>query len=246
MRGVSAVNPYHSRFLLRAFLICNCGDMPACAKQWRMSGHTGKVPRRACKIVGIRDSSQPTATTHYAVLNQPGIQYDPKKLPLQTHENWIAEAIHISSLRFPTCNPHDLMHIEKNIIPMLVDIWTGAYKDLGPGSEDYLWDEPGKKTVLNAIGEACASSVNTIPSSFGCCVPNLATQRSEFIAESWIMFATMLSPAILHNRFKKRVYYIHFMELIRLFNLCMQFGLDHSDIAKLERGFAKWVVEFER
>lgn len=129
---------------------------------------------------------------------------------------------------------------------MMVDHWTSSYKDLDVGSEDYRWDEPGKKTVLNAIGAACASSGNTIPGFFGCCVPNPSTQRGKFIAESRIIFATMLSPAVPHNRFKKRIYYDHFMELIRLINLFMQFGLDHSDIDEIERGFVNWVVEYER
>lgn len=138
------------------------------------------------------------------------------------------------------------MHLLENIIPMLVDLWTRNYKDLNAGCEEYLWDEPGNKTVFNAIGEACASSGNTIPSFFGRRVPNLSTQRGEFTAEGWIIFATMLSPAVLHNRFQKRDYYVHFMEFICLVNLCLQFGLDHSDVNEIERGFARWVTEFER
>lgn len=128
----------------------------------------------------MRNSSQSKALMHYAVLDQPGTPYGPRNLPLRTHKEWIIDAIYveeglaqshaeytrrstangvaglplfaqISSLRFPTCNPHDRMHFLENILPMLVNLWTGNYKDLDAGCENYQWDEPGKKTVLNAI-----------------------------------------------------------------------------------------------
>lgn len=36
------------------------------------------------------------------------------------------------------------------------------------------------------------------------------------------------------------------MVLIRLVNMCMQFGLDHSDVDKIEQSFVHWVEVFER
>lgn len=135
------------------------------------------------------------------------------------------------------------MHILESKLLMIVDHWTGNYKDLDASTKDYQWDKPGKKTVLNAIGAACTSSGNSIPGFFGRHVPNLSTQCGKFIAKSWIIFATILAPTVFHYRFKKRIYYSHFMKLICLVNLCMQFGLD---VDKIKHRLVSWVVEYER
>jgi hypothetical protein len=79
----------------------------------------------------------------------------------------------LSSLSFPSSFPHDFMHlIMENIIPGLVSLWTGEFKGLNTGDEDY--ELP--KAVWNAMGEACTQSGNTIPLAFGSCVPNPAKE----------------------------------------------------------------------
>jgi hypothetical protein len=134
------------------------------------------------------------------------------------------------------------MHIIENIIPALVSLWTGDYKGLDNGSEDYQIP----KIVLEAIGQACVDSGRTIPSAFGCRVPNLAKERHYFIAESWFLFTTLLGPVLLRQRFSQPVYYRHFVSLVTLINLCLQLEIPADDIDQIEKGFADWVLEYER
>ena len=69
------------------------------------------------------------------------------------------------------------------------------------GGEEYALSD----SVWTAIGEGCHNSGNTIPSAFGARIPNIATtERYYFKAETWLLFATVVGPVLLHNRFRKR------------------------------------------
>lgn len=85
-------------------------------------------------------------------------------LPLRSHEQFVRHAVAVeeapndaeqdhhakrygingvpllaklSSLSFPDSFPHGLMQLVENIIPMLIDHWTGTFQDLDGRSEDY-------------------------------------------------------------------------------------------------------------
>jgi hypothetical protein len=270
MRGVPAFDRRNMRqFVLRAYLIALFGDMPAVAKLMRMKGHSGISPCRACRILSIRDSTHPKSTAHYTPLYRDnGKSYDPLNLPLRSHEQFIRHAVAVeeapndaeqdrrakrygingvpllaklSSLSFPDSFPHDLMHLVENIIPMLVDHWTGTFKDLDGGSKDY--ELP--RSVADAIGEACAKSGSTIPSAFGARVPNIINDRYQCTAESWFLFTTLLAPAVLYNRFSRQCYYDHFVQLVILIIKCLRFELTSQEIGEIETGFATWVQKYE-
>lgn len=270
-RGVRTWDESQKRsFSLRAYPILGFGDIPAISKLMRMKGVNGLSPCRFCHIVGIRDPSRPRVTAHYTPLHRnDGHSYDPHHLPNRTHQEFIRQAIEVAttkpdslaeklakrygingvpilstlpSLRFPDSFPIEFVHLFENVFPQLIDLWTGDYKGIGPGHEDYELGE----SVVEAIGQACSDSGITIPSSFGCRVPNIATNRYQFIAESWLLFMTLLGPVLLRQRFKKPAYYRHFIELIRLVNLCLKVSLNGREIQEIEDGFASWVLEFER
>ena len=86
----------------------------------------------------------------------------------------------VSSISFPSSFPFDFMHlIWENLIPNLIEFWTGSFKDLDHEDEGYLiephiWDE---------IGAATAACKATIPSAFGAPVPNIATKQFQMSAE---------------------------------------------------------------
>ena len=101
-------------------------------------------------------------------------------------------------------------------------------------------------SVWDAIGKACADSGNMIPTSFGRRVPNPATKRNEFIAESWLLFGTVIGPAALHGRFARPEYYCHFVKLATLLNRCIALTCTEQDVDEIETGFAEWVTDFER
>lgn len=272
MRGSEAAFDVtrNRQFSLRAYPILLFGDMPAVAKLMRMKGHNGIHPCRACHIQGVRDPDRANVTAHYTPLYRAdGHSYDPLNLPRRTHDQFMRHAIQvstapdaaeadrrakhygingipilttISSLSFPESCPHGFMHIIENIIPALTKLWTGDYKDMDAGSEDYQLPS----TVWDAIGQACSESGITIPSSFGCRVPNIATERHHFIAESWLLFTTLVAPTVLRARFSRRLYYDHFVQLVKVINRCLQIQIEDEDIEFIRHALVDWVLGFER
>ncbi|KAI0758366.1 hypothetical protein BD413DRAFT_607663 [Trametes elegans] len=69
------------------------------------------------------------------------------------------------------------MHLlYENVLKNLMFLWTGNYKGLDAGTEDYGF----APTVWDAIGAASETSGNTIPSSFGPRPPNLINRCLQF------------------------------------------------------------------
>ncbi|KAF8601142.1 hypothetical protein BDV93DRAFT_533718 [Ceratobasidium sp. AG-I] len=128
-----------------------------------------------------------------------------------------------------------------NLIPQLVDLWTNNFNDIGEGQEEYQLHP----NVWQAVSTSAADSGDTIPSEFGCRVPSFE-KRSHFIAESWSIWALQLSPHLLRRRFRRDRYYIHFVKLVKLLHICVQFDLSRSELEALREGFGKWVQEYER
>ncbi|QRV79766.1 Transposase family tnp2 [Ceratobasidium sp. AG-Ba] len=198
------------------------------------------------------------------------LSYDPLNLPLRTHVDFAWDAVYVhtaegteeeqrstqtginglsalaevSSLDFPVSFPHDFMHVMfQNVIPMLLDLWSHKRKkeNFGTGEEDYVLNS----SDWSAIGRACASAGDTIPAKFGCRVPNLAEKRYESTAESMLLFATLLGPGLLRNRFTNEAYYQHFIFLVRLINKCCSHSVTQDDVDFIRRGFARWVERYE-
>lgn len=130
----------------------------------------------------------------------------------------------------------------ENLLPNLVQLWTGEFKGLDVGREDYILD----KDVWSAIGTATAQAGDTIPSPFGPRLPNIATERGRYTADMWSFWTLYLGPALLHRKFKHAKYYAYFVELVRLLNICLQYELSADDIETLRVGFRDWVLTFEK
>ncbi|KAF8977094.1 hypothetical protein BDQ17DRAFT_1395011 [Cyathus striatus] len=114
------------------------------------------------------------------------------------------------------------MHlIWENLIPNLIHHWTGQFKGLDEGGEAYEID----KTCWNVIGEAMLWAGNTIPSVYGPCVPNISMDSSKF---------------------HKQCYYEHFVHLVRLLNICLQYNISNVESDEVESGFIQWVCNYER
>lgn len=271
-RGITAFDSLAGEsFILHAYIILAFGDIPAVAKLMWMKGHNGRRPCRMCTITGIQIPFQTKNTALYTPLWRPnGKSFDPLTLPLRNHSQFMSNArfvaksdtdaeekvratatgikgvpvlSRLSSLKFPQSFPYDFMHVVwENVAKTLADLWCGSYKNLDEGEEEYGLG----KTVWSAIGKACKELGNTIPSTFGCRVPNIAEERSHFIAESWSQWCMYLAPALLRKRFKHPVYYRHFTSLVTLLNKCLSRSLNFEDVEMLQQGFADWVQEYER
>ena len=235
----------HEFFNLHAYLLLAFGDIPAISKLMSMKGHNGYSPCQLCKIKGVKKLGE---TVHYVPLHQTNSSaYDPCNLPYRSHQEFIKQASEVldapsdsasnaltkeygikslpfmsllGSMDLPRSFPYDFMHlIFKNLIPNLVRHYTGDFKGLNCGVEDYQLP----KSVWEAICEAGAWSGNTIPSCFGARIPNLELERSNMTAEMWSFWAMYLGPALLKGKFLKPKYYKHFMKLVGLIHLCVTF-----------------------
>jgi len=253
-------------FILRAYLILLFGDIPAISKLLMMKGHNGYSPCRYCEIKGIRN---PGEKVNYVPLHREEGAYNPHTLRYQRHRRFIRQAQKViaadtvaesdrlsrkygikglpglfllGSVEFPTSFPFDFMHlIFENLVPNLIRHYTGDFKGLDAGTEDY--DLP--KSVWEAIGDAAARSGDTIPSDFGARIPNIYTERSGMTAETWSIWILYLGPILLRDCFSKPVYYEHFTKLSHLVHLCMSYEMQRSDIVLIRNGFIEWVQEYE-
>ncbi len=68
------------------------------------------------------------------------------------------------------------MHLMENLLENMVLHWTGDFKGLDAGKEDYILDP----RVWETIGEATEKSSATIPSAFGRKLLNIAEDRAYF------------------------------------------------------------------
>ncbi|KAF9231532.1 hypothetical protein BU15DRAFT_55998 [Melanogaster broomeanus] len=129
----------------------------------------------------------------------------------------IPQRHHVGSINLAKSFPWEWMHLfAENIIPTLVKHWTGKFKHLDTGKEDYkiadhIWEDVGRET---------AEALKTIPSAFVRALGNIAEDHSYFTAESWAFWFMHLAPALLRHRFPKDKYYNHMCDLVTIMKVC--------------------------
>jgi hypothetical protein len=122
------------------------------------------------------------------------------------------------------------------------ECWTHQYDPNLPDDDDFIISP----ALWKVIAEAGAASGKTIPSCFGARVPNILTEQHLFTAEKWSFWALYLAPTLLRGRFQKEKYYTHYMELVNLIKKCLQFRISSRELDEMEKGFIKWVKDYER
>ena len=261
-----------SIFLLHAYLILAFGDIPAMALIMRMKGQNGVSPCRICEIKGVCFESRThyVPLRRDKIPGADPRRYDPHHLPVRTHEELLEQASEvemapnnvtrerlakkygikgilvlssISSISFPSSFLFDFMHlIWENLIPNLIEFWTGTFKDLDHQDKDY-YIEPH---IWNEIGASTAACRATIPAAFGAAVPNIATKRFQMSAEMYSNWTLFIAPVVLRGRFKRPQYYKHFMRLVKLLKLCLSFEISDAMLDQIDEGFCQWVEEYEK
>jgi hypothetical protein len=61
----------------------------------------------------------------------------------------------------------------------------------------------------------------------------------------WSFWTLYLGPILLRRRFQNPKYYTHFVDLVRLLNICLQFEITDDEIEEVRSGFIKWVSQYE-
>lgn len=199
-------------------------------------------------------------------------RYDPFQLPRRTQDRFLSQARQVqsapteaeserlakvcsikgvpllsclSSLSFPDSFPYDFMHLVwENIIKTLVALWIGQYCDLGAdaGREDYVL----APETWKAIGQATANSGSTIPSAYGPAPPNVESDKQACTADSWSFWTLYIAPVVLRGQFRQEKYYKHFLKLVSILHICLQFEVTRTQVHEIRRGLAEWVQEYER
>jgi len=129
-------------------------------------------------------------------------QYGIKGLPLLSC---------LPSLQFPTLFLYDFMHlIWENLMKNLVLHWTGEFKGLDAGLEDY--------TFSKAIWEASEEQQQhlELPSPVYLAVVYPILQHTEPVYRRNVVFLDLISwPRFASSSFQRPKYYTHFIRLVR-------------------------------
>ena len=226
-----------------------------------------RVPgsRATTHYVPLQRSCHPSVANDRTAVKK----FDPHNLPFRTHDEMLAQAnevqmamtmvsaerlakaygvkgvsilFFVPSLLFPISFPYDFMHLLwENVIPNLVLMWTANYKGLSQGTESYELS----RAVWEAIGQGTAAAATHIPSAYGSRLPNIAKDTTYFTAEMWSFWTTYLGPVLLRRRFQRPKYYAHYVRLVELINMCLQFEITDETVEVIRQGFITWVEEFE-
>lgn len=133
-------------------------------------------------------------------------------------------------LSFPESFPYDFMHlIWENVVKNLIHLWTGQYKGLNTGSEEYEI----LPTVWDAIGEASMNARDTIPGQFRPRLPNISSDKMSWTADTCSFWFQYIGPILLQSHFTQPKYYTHFITLVWLFRKCLQYKMPRSTIDEI-------------
>ena len=101
-------------------------------------------------------------------------------------------------------------------------------------------------TVWQAIGEAMYNAGKTILAAFVSRVPNIAPEKAHMIAETYSIWTLHIAPILLKGWFWHQQYYKHFIQLVKLLMVCLEFEISQVDIDNLENGFQSCMLDYEK
>lgn len=135
------------------------------------------------------------------------------------------------------------MHVFlENVVPILINCWTGRFKGLDVGSESYeiaphIWEK---------IREETASAVPFIPAAFIRCLGNIANDHSLFTAKAWSFWFLYVTPIVLKDWFQNKKYYNHMLLLVGLVCQMVKFTLTTREVVEIIDGLIHWVTLYKR
>ena len=257
-------------FRMHAYIILKSGDIVAIERFLNLKGHNSIFPCRSCKIKAVRGigktyyvplhpPSQDRGKRNLyqaAPLRQHGDFSDTNariataktktrqaKIAKQTGIKGLPGLSRVGSLDYARSCAWEWFHLFlENVIPNLVDFWTGQFKGLSVGNEDFEISPD----VWQRIGEETAAAVRHIPSAFVRVLANIATDRSLFTAESWCLWFVHLAPKLLEGRFLKPKYYNHMCELVEIMKITLEFRIPLEKLDAIEIRMVEWVQKYEK
>ena len=86
---------------------------------------------------------------------------------------------------------------------------------------------------------------STLITTFGSQVPNIASESTQIIVETYSIWMLYIAPVLLKGHFLNQCYYKHFKELVQLLTLCLEVEITQDKVNDLEIGFPNWVKGYE-
>ncbi|KAJ7083127.1 hypothetical protein B0H15DRAFT_785280 [Mycena belliarum] len=146
----------------------------------------------------------------------------------------------VGSLHYGKSAPWDVMHlIFENNVQNLVKLWSGNFKGLDTGTEDYEIPEE----IWEQIWQETADAVQHLPADF---VRVLGSNPAYYTAEAWCFWFVYLAPVLLKGRFSDPKYHLHACQFSDIIKSCLRFTITHTEIHELRRNIIDWVRKYER
>ncbi|KAJ7152445.1 hypothetical protein C8R46DRAFT_1357483 [Mycena filopes] len=254
-------------FILHAYNIFEMGDIIAIEKSLNIKGHNSFSPCRSCQIKGVRNVTA-GQKIYYVPLTWPnGRTWDPDNLPMRTPEHLeevvkkldarktltsrnklakfhgikgLPDLRRVGCLPFPKSRPWEGMHLFfENDVPNLVKLWSGKFKGMDTGVEDYEIPD----ATWELIWQETADAVQHLPAQF---VRVLGSNPSYYTAEAWCFWFVFLAPILLEGRFPDPKYHQHLCDFSDIIKVCLQFTVTHDQVAALRIQIVDWVRLYER
>jgi hypothetical protein len=145
----------------------------------------------------------------------------------------------VDCLHYPNSRPWDAMHLFfENVVPNLVKLWSGKFKGLDTGTENYEIPED----VWDDIWQETADAVQHLPSDF---VRVLGATPGYYTAETWAFWFVYLAPILLKGRFADPKYHTHLCEFSDIIKACLRFTSTTTQIEELRQDINCWVRTYE-
>lgn len=277
-------------FTLRGNVVLVSGDMPAMSKLMAMKGTNAYAYCRYCKIRGIHckrrrhvycplkppnhNSSPRRKDNDEEILDDidPDVhypEYDPRNLPLRTHQEFIQQALQITeeinpdlatlwginhlsilaeipTLDFPRSFVIDIMHLlYEGLSRIMVSHWSGDFFPQTLTLADPVTHVIGSK-LWERIGSQMNQSKFTFPTSFGKAPRDISKYRKGFQASEWMNWLTIFSPIMLKDCGLDEEYYQQWISVCNAMILCRQWTLTDVEINTIKEKFACFVEYYEK
>ncbi|KAJ7450205.1 hypothetical protein FB451DRAFT_1146475 [Mycena latifolia] len=145
----------------------------------------------------------------------------------------------VGSMHYGKSSPWDFMHLSfENQAPNLYKLWSGKFKALDTGIEDY---EISPK-VWETIWQETADAIQHIPADF---VRVLGNGPTYFTAESWCFWIVYLAPILLEGRFSNPKYHAHLCQYSDIVKRAIGFEITYDEIDELQENIIDWVKKYE-
>ncbi|KAG8685707.1 hypothetical protein FRC08_012953 [Ceratobasidium sp. 394] len=129
----------------------------------------------------------------------------------------------------------------ENIVPNLIRLWNGTFKELNQGSGSYQLSSED----WALIGRETAAATRTLPADFGSPLPDIAQDGYLYKAEAHAFWIQFIAPIVLKNRLPGK-YYKHALLLREIIMLCIQYEITTEEIDDLDKMVKSWVSDYEK